>query len=58
MFGELIARCAEVWRLMGSLSRVILAELGPGRGTLMRRASRSQSHAGFRDAIELYSSSR
>jgi NADH dehydrogenase [ubiquinone] 1 alpha subcomplex assembly factor 7 len=37
MFGELIGLwCAEVWRMMGGPANVRLAELGPGRGTLMK----------------------
>jgi len=36
MFGELIGLwCAIVWQSMGSPARVVLAEMGPGRGTLM-----------------------
>lgn len=36
MFGELIGLwCALVWQMMGAPERVVLAELGPGRGTLM-----------------------
>ncbi|MGE5546088.1 MAG: class I SAM-dependent methyltransferase [Solirubrobacterales bacterium] len=36
MFGELIGLwCAVVWQSMGMPSRVVLAEIGPGRGTLM-----------------------
>ncbi|MBI3444963.1 MAG: SAM-dependent methyltransferase [Magnetospirillum sp.] len=36
MFGELIGLwCALVWQSMGSPERIILAEIGPGRGTLM-----------------------
>ena len=36
MFGELIGLwCALVWRMIGAPERVVLAELGPGRGTLM-----------------------
>jgi NADH dehydrogenase [ubiquinone] 1 alpha subcomplex assembly factor 7 len=56
MFGELIGVwCAEIWRLMGSPARVILAELGPGRGTLMKDALRAAKvMPGFRDAIELH----
>ncbi|NFV82016.1 class I SAM-dependent methyltransferase [Magnetospirillum aberrantis] len=37
MFGELIGLWAAVtWQAMGCPSRVVLAEMGPGRGTLMR----------------------
>jgi len=36
MFGELIGLwCALVWQMLGSPERVVLAEIGPGRGTLM-----------------------
>lgn len=36
MFGELIGLWAAVtWQTLGSPGRVVLAELGPGRGTLM-----------------------
>lgn len=36
MFGELIGLwCALVWQMMGAPEKVVLAELGPGRGTLM-----------------------
>jgi len=42
MFGELIGLwCAETWRAMGAPARVLLAELGPGRGTLMTDALRA-----------------
>jgi NADH dehydrogenase [ubiquinone] 1 alpha subcomplex assembly factor 7 len=56
MFGELIGVwCAEVWRLMGSPSRIVFAELGPGRGTLMKDALRAAKvMPGFPDAIELH----
>jgi NADH dehydrogenase [ubiquinone] 1 alpha subcomplex assembly factor 7 len=56
MFGELIGVwCAEVWRLMGAPPRVILAELGPGRGTLMKDALRAAKvMPGFRDAVDLH----
>jgi NADH dehydrogenase [ubiquinone] 1 alpha subcomplex assembly factor 7 len=41
MFGELIGVWAvAVWQSMGEPARVILAELGPGRGTLMADALR------------------
>ncbi len=36
MFGELIgAWCVQMWLTMGAPGHLILAELGPGRGTLM-----------------------
>ena len=56
MFGELIGLwCAERWQALGAPERVILAELGPGRGTLISDALRAaQSVPGFSDAIELH----
>jgi SAM-dependent MidA family methyltransferase len=42
VFGELLgAWAAEMWRAMGSPDPVMLAELGPGRGTLMADALRA-----------------
>ena len=42
MFGELIGLFAvETWRSMGAPARFVLAELGPGRGTLMADALRA-----------------
>lgn len=42
MFGELVGLwCAVTWQMIGSPSRVILAEMGPGRGTLMADALRA-----------------
>jgi NADH dehydrogenase [ubiquinone] 1 alpha subcomplex assembly factor 7 len=42
MFGELIGLwAAAVWQAMGAPARVVLAELGPGRGTLMADALRA-----------------
>ena len=42
MFGELIgAWAAQVWADQGRPDRFVLAELGPGRGTLMRDALRA-----------------
>lgn len=36
MFGEMIAIwCADVWAQVGKPAKIMLAELGPGRGTLM-----------------------
>jgi SAM-dependent MidA family methyltransferase len=42
MFGELLGLwAAAAWRAMGAPSLVVLAELGPGRGTLMLDALRA-----------------
>ena len=42
MFGEMIGLClAQAWMDQGSPSRFVLAELGPGRGTLMADVLRS-----------------
>jgi len=42
MFGELVGLwCVAVWQSMGSPPRLCLAELGPGRGTLMADALRA-----------------
>jgi NADH dehydrogenase [ubiquinone] 1 alpha subcomplex assembly factor 7 len=42
MFGELLGLwCVAVWEAIGAPARFILAELGPGRGTLMRDALRA-----------------
>jgi len=42
MFGELIGLwAAQVWRAMGASEKVALAELGPGRGTLINDALRA-----------------
>lgn len=42
MFGELLGLwCAEIWRLMDRPDPFVLAELGPGRGTLMADALRA-----------------
>ena len=42
VFGELLGAWAAVqWEAMGRPARVILAELGPGRGTLMQDALRT-----------------
>ena len=46
MFGELIGLwCAEAWDRMGRPPRVILAEVGPGDGTLMGDALRAMKLA-------------
>ena len=56
IFGELIGLwCAAQWQLMGSPNPVVVAELGPGRGTLMADFLRAtQRMAGFREALRLY----
>ncbi|MEQ9143646.1 MAG: SAM-dependent methyltransferase [Parvibaculaceae bacterium] len=42
MFGELIGLwCVDMWSKLGSPERFVLAELGPGRGTLMQDALRA-----------------
>ncbi|MEC9367347.1 MAG: SAM-dependent methyltransferase [Pseudomonadota bacterium] len=53
IFGELIGLwCAEVWRGMGSPAQLRLAEIGPGRGTLMADALRAAASVpGFRTAL-------
>lgn len=56
MFGELIGLwTAEVWRLVGSPARIILAELGPGRGTLMKDMLRAANAVPpFAAALEVH----
>ncbi|MSO71621.1 MAG: class I SAM-dependent methyltransferase [Alphaproteobacteria bacterium] len=57
MFGELIGLwCASVWEQMGQPRRVLLVELGPGRGTLASDALRAirQVSPAFRQALELH----
>ncbi len=57
MFGELLgAWAANCWQAMGSPGRVILAEAGPGRGTLMADALRliARLAPGFAAAIEVW----
>jgi NADH dehydrogenase [ubiquinone] 1 alpha subcomplex assembly factor 7 len=56
IFGELIGLwCADLWQLLGSSDPVILAELGPGRGTLMADFLRATRRvAGFREALRLH----
>ncbi len=55
MFGELIGLwCVAVWDAMGSPSRFALAELGPGRGTMMADALRAAAiRPGFAAAGEI-----
>jgi NADH dehydrogenase [ubiquinone] 1 alpha subcomplex assembly factor 7 len=55
MFGELIGLwLAETWRGLGSPSRVILAEAGPGDGTLMADILRAHRLRPFLDACEVW----
>jgi SAM-dependent MidA family methyltransferase len=55
MFGELLGLwAAEVWVRLGRPDRVLLAEAGPGDGTLMSDALRAARHApGFLEAVKL-----
>ncbi|WP_299982023.1 class I SAM-dependent methyltransferase [uncultured Ruegeria sp.] len=55
MFGELIGLClAQTWLEQGKPKRFILAELGPGRGTLMADILRATKGVpGFNEAAEI-----
>ncbi|MFD1507836.1 class I SAM-dependent methyltransferase [Lacimonas salitolerans] len=56
MFGELLGLClAQCWLDQGAPGTVTLAELGPGRGTLMADALRAtRSVPGFHAALRLH----
>ncbi|WP_159965866.1 class I SAM-dependent methyltransferase [Profundibacterium mesophilum] len=57
MFGELVGlSLAQGWIDLGRPDRIALAELGPGRGTLMADALRAAAAAvpGFADAVTLH----
>ena len=57
VFGELLGLwCAIVWEQIGRPAPVVLAEAGPGRGTLMADALRAigQAAPGFRAALGLH----
>jgi NADH dehydrogenase [ubiquinone] 1 alpha subcomplex assembly factor 7 len=56
IFGELLGLwCVDAWELMGRPDPVILAELGPGHGTLMADALRALRVAPpFRRALRLH----
>jgi NADH dehydrogenase [ubiquinone] 1 alpha subcomplex assembly factor 7 len=56
IFGELIGLwCGDLWQRMGSPDPLMLAELGPGRGTLMADFLRATRRvAGFAEAAHLY----
>ncbi|WP_424831282.1 class I SAM-dependent methyltransferase [Ruegeria sp.] len=55
MFGELIGLClAQNWMDQGRPDRIVLAELGPGRGTLMADILRAtRAVPGFHDAAQI-----
>ena len=56
VFGELIGLwAADMWQRAGAPLRVLLAEVGPGRGTLMADAWRATSGvAGFHAAAQIH----
>lgn len=56
MFGELVGLClAQAWMDQGAPSRFVLAELGPGRGTLMADLWRATAGVpGFHEAADLW----
>ena len=56
MFGELLGVClAQSWLDQGAPSQITLAELGPGRGTLMADALRATAGVpGFHAALSLH----
>jgi NADH dehydrogenase [ubiquinone] 1 alpha subcomplex assembly factor 7 len=56
IFGELIGLwCAEQWQRLGHPDPVVVAELGPGRGTLMADFVRATASVpGFREAMRLH----
>lgn len=56
MFGEMLGLClAQAWLDQGQPARVILTELGPGRGTLMADVLRAAKAApGFVHACEIH----
>ena len=56
VFGELLgAWAAVVWEAMGRPDPVVLAECGPGRGTLMADALRAARHSpGFAAALRVH----
>ena len=56
MFGELLAfSILQTWIDQGSPSKIILAELGPGRGTMMADILRTlKNYPGFLNATEIH----
>ena len=56
MFGEMLGLClAQAWMDQGAPAPFVLAELGPGRGTLMADILRATARVpGFHDALRLH----
>jgi NADH dehydrogenase [ubiquinone] 1 alpha subcomplex assembly factor 7 len=56
MFGELVGLwCADAWQRLGEPAEILLAELGPGRGTLMADALRAaRTLPAFADALKVH----
>jgi len=56
MFGEMVALClAQAWMDQGTPTQAVLAELGPGRGTLMADMLRClTSVPGARDTLDVH----
>ncbi|MDO7631523.1 MAG: SAM-dependent methyltransferase, partial [Loktanella sp.] len=56
MFGELIGLClAQTWMDQGAPAQITLAEIGPGRGTLMADALRAtRGVVGFHAALSVH----
>ena len=56
MFGEMLGLClAQAWLDQGAPAKVTLAELGPGRGTLMADVLRAtRAVPGFHSAVSLH----
>ena len=56
MFGELLGLClAAAWQAAGAPNPAVLAELGPGRGTLMADLLRAtRGVPGFHDAVSVH----
>jgi SAM-dependent MidA family methyltransferase len=56
MFGECLGLClAQAWLDQGAPGRIVLAELGPGRGTLMADVLRATRRVpGFHDALSVH----
>jgi NADH dehydrogenase [ubiquinone] 1 alpha subcomplex assembly factor 7 len=59
MFGEMLGLCiAQTWMDQGSPAEFILAEIGPGRGTLMADMLRATARVpGFKPQVHLIEAS-